>query len=130
MGGYLDELVFFRLMEACSFSVADSGEIRTVALTAASADVDGRGSTLEAPRNVDDLGKNKDLGNNSKSSLVTLEPYAINKEAKNSGILKSPILYVEPLPLDWSFDFIYGEFSKFGPIKEIRNRLGKNHEFF
>ena len=79
---------------------------------------------------VDDPGENKDLGNSSEHSFVTLEAYSIAKEDKSSKNLKSSILYVEPLPLDWSFDVIHGEFSQFGPIKEIRNRLCKNHKFF
>ena len=35
-----------------------------------------------------------------------------------------------PIPLDWSFDVIYEEFSRFGNIKEIRNRLGNNYQYF
>ena len=32
--------------------------------------------------------------------------------------------------MDWSFDIIYEEFSRFGNIKEIRNRLGNNYQYF
>ena len=100
--------------------------IRRLAATAGL--LDGGGSPLKNPVSVDDPCKNKDLANNSKPSFVTLEAYSIDSE--DSGIPKSSILYVEPMPLDWSFDIIHGEFSKFGPIMEIRNRLGKNHKFF
>ena len=117
-------------METFAIHVDDSGENKNMAQTASLAVVNGEGSPLETPISVDDPGKEKDLGNNSNSSLVTLEPYSVDKEDKSSENLKSPILYVEPIPLDWSFDIIYGEFSKFGPIKEIRNRLCENHKFF
>ena len=39
-------------------------------------------------------------------------------------------LHVKPVPLYWSFDIIYDEFSKFGTIKEIRNRIEEKFKFF
>ena len=56
---------------------------------------------------------------------VTLEPFTVPSE-----IPKSPILYVEALPLNWSFDDVHVEFSRFGSIKEIRNRLARNFKSF
>ena len=73
---------------------------------------------------VDDSGMNKVMENVGKSSIVTTEPYM------NEEVMKTAILYVYPVPLDWNFDIIHKEFSKFGSINEIRNRLGKNYEFF
>ena len=57
-----------------------------------------------------------------KSSVVTMEPY--------EELFKSVILLVKPVPLDWSFDELNKEFSKYGSIKEIRNRLGEGNKFF
>ena len=57
---------------------------------------------------------------------MTLEPY--NIEANNNSNLF--ILHVNPVPLSWSFDIIYDEFSKFGVIKEIRNRTEEKFRFF
>ena len=62
-------------------------------------------------------------------SIVTLEPYRTGSLDKNSGLDKF-ILHVENVPLSWSFDIIYEKFSKFGVVKELRNRLGKNYECF
>ena len=117
-------------METFVSSVVEHGENRNMALTASTAVEDREGFTLKAPKSVDDLGRIKDLDSNSKSSLITLQPFSVDEEDKSFENLKSPILYVERLPLDWSFDIIYEEFSKFGPVKEIRNRLCKNHKFF
>ena len=77
------------------------------------------------------------------SSVVTLEPYVPDKSrntpGSNSGKLYNVeknfenskfILHLKPVPLSWSFDVIYGEFSKFGIIKEIRNRIEEKFQFF
>ena len=59
-----------------------------------------------------------------------MEPFSSDKLEGILHTAKSPILYVETLPLNWSFDVTYEIFSKYGGIKEIRNRLGKNYKFF
>ena len=61
---------------------------------------------------------------------MTLYPYAVDNLENTAEIARSSILHVKPLPLNWSFSDVYEEFSKFGLVKEIRNRLGKNHAFF
>ena len=95
---------------------------------AASATSNGEGSP-KTPTPVDDSGAHHDLANGDGSSILTLEPYALSaKEKLNSAA--SSILHAKPIPLDWSFDIIYEEFSRFGNIKEIRNRLGNNYQYF
>ena len=74
----------------------------------------------KTPTFVDDSGAEKDVDSILESSIVTMEPYKINQE-----ILNSSILHVKHIPLNWSFDVIYGELSKFGTVKEIRNKLGE-----
>ena len=59
-----------------------------------------------------------------------MEPYDFNRGEFSSGITNSSILYVEHIPLSWSFDVIYEEFFKFGIIREIRNKLGEKNESF
>ena len=82
---------------------------------------------IKLASNVDDSGSLKELSKNSStSSVVTLEPYSLTNMKDNS----KSVLYVKKVPLNWSFDIIYEEFSKYGKIKEIRNRLGENHRFF
>ena len=56
-------------------------------------------------------------------------PYAPSAKRKLNSATSS-ILHAKPIPLDWSFDVIYEEFSRFGNIKEIRNRLGNNYQYF
>ena len=95
---------------------------------AASATSNGEGSP-KTPTPVDDSGAHHDLANGDGSSILTLEPYALSaKEKLNSAA--SSILHAKPIPLDWSFDVIYEEFSRFGNIKEIRIRLGNNYQYF
>ena len=95
---------------------------------AASATSNGEGSP-KTPTPVDDSGAHHDLENGDGSSILTLEPYALSaKEKLNSAA--SSILHAKPILLDWSFDVIYEEFSRFGNIKEIRIRLGNNYQYF
>ena len=84
---------------------------------------------LLKPQPLLTTGAHHDLANGDDSSIFTLEPYAPSaKEKLNSAA--SSILHAKPIPLDWSFDVIYEEFSRFGNIKEIRNRLGNNYQYF
>ena len=95
---------------------------------AASTTSNGEGSP-KTPTPVDDSGAHHYLANGDDSSIFTLEPYAPSaKEKLNSAA--SSILHAKSIPLDWSFDVIYEEFSRFGNIKEIRNRLGNNYQYF
>ena len=64
-----------------------------------------------------DSAPDKDTGNIKKSSVVTLDPYAVDNLETTAQIAKSNILHVEPLPLNWSFNDVYEEFSKFGLVK-------------
>ena len=94
---------------------------------AASATSNGEGSP-KTPTPVDDSGAHHDLANGDGSSILTLELYALSaKEKLNSAA--SSVLYAKPISLDWSFDVIYEEFSRFGNVKEIRNRLGNNYQY-
>ena len=95
---------------------------------AASATSNGEGSP-NTPTPVDDSGAHHDLANGDDSSNFTLEPYAPSAKGKLNSATSS-ILHAKPIPLDWSFDIIYEEFSRFGNIKEIRNRLGNNYQYF
>ena len=95
---------------------------------AASATSNGEGSP-KTPTPVDDSGEHHDLANGDDSSIFTLEPYAPSAKGKLNSATSS-ILHAKPIPLDWSFDIIYEEFSRFGNIKEIRNRLGNNYQYF
>ena len=95
---------------------------------AASATSNGEGSP-KTPTPVDDSGAHHDLANGDDSSNFTLEPYAPSAKGKLNSATSS-ILHAKPIPLDWSFDIIYEEFSRFGNIKEIRNRLGNNYQYF
>ena len=95
---------------------------------AASATSNGEGSP-KTPTPVDDSGAHHDLANGDDSSIFTLEPYAPSAKGKLNSATSS-ILHAKPIPLDWSFDIIYEEFSRFGNIKEIRNRLGNNYQYF
>ena len=95
---------------------------------AASATSNGEGSP-KTPTPVDDYGAHHDLANGDDSSIFTLEPYAPSAKGKLNSATSS-ILHAKPIPLDWSFDIIYEEFSRFGNIKEIRNRLGNNYQYF
>ena len=95
---------------------------------AASATSNGEGSP-KTPTPVDDSGAHHDLANGDNSSIFTLEPYAPSAKGKLNSATSS-ILHAKPIPLDWSFDVIYEEFSRFGNIKEIRNRLGNNYQYF
>ena len=95
---------------------------------AASATSNGEGSP-KTPTPVDDSGAHHDLANGDDSSIFTLEPYAPSAKGKLNSATSS-ILHAKPIPLDWSFDVIYEEFSRFGNIKEIRNRLGNNYQYF
>ena len=95
---------------------------------AASATSNGEGSP-KTPTPVDDSGAHHDLANGDDSSIFTLEPYAPSAKGKLNSATSS-ILHAKPIPLDWSFDAIYEEFSRFGNIKEIRNRLGNNYQYF
>ena len=70
------------------------------------------------------------MGNVIESSIATLEPFLRDKLEGSLHTAKTPIFYVETLPLNWSFDVIYEKFSKYGGIKEIRNRLGASYKFF
>ena len=79
---------------------------------------------------VDDSGMDKDKVDTANSSVVTLEPFEINKRDSSTNIAISSILHARPIPLDWSFDVICGQFSSFGTITEIRNKLGNNYQFF
>ena len=88
----------------------------------------GEGSP-KTPTPVDDSGAHHDLANGEDSSIFTLEPYAPSAKGKLNSATSS-ILHAKPIPLDWSFDIIYEEFSRFGNIKEIRNRLGNNYQYF
>ena len=95
---------------------------------AASATSNGEGSP-KTPTPVDDSGAHHDLANGDDSSIFTLEPFAPSAKGKLNSATSS-ILHAKPIPLDWSFDIIYEEFSRFGNIKEIRNRLGNNYQYF
>ena len=95
---------------------------------AASATSNGEGSP-KTPTPVDDSGAHHDLANGDDSSIFTLEPYAPSAKGKLNSATSS-ILHAKPIPLDWSFDIIYEEFSRFGNIKEIKNRLGNNYQYF
>ena len=95
---------------------------------AASATSNGEGSP-KTPTPVDDSGAHHDLAIGDDSSIFTLEPYAPSAKGKLNSATSS-ILHAKPIPLDWSFDVIYEEFSRFGNIKEIRNRLGNNYQYF
>ena len=95
---------------------------------AASATSNGEGSP-KTPTPVDDSGEHHDLANGDDSSIFTLEPYAPSAKGKLNSATSS-ILHAKPIPLDWSFDIIYEEFSRFGNIKEIKNRLGNNYQYF
>ena len=95
---------------------------------AASATSNGEGSP-KTPTPVDDSGAHHDLANGDDSSIFTLEPYAPSAKGKLNSATSS-VLHAKPIPLDWSFDVIYEEFSRFGNIKEIRNRLGNNYQYF
>ena len=95
---------------------------------AASATSNGEGSP-KTPTPVDDSGEHHDLANGDDSSIFTLEPYAPSAKGKLNSAASS-ILHAKPIPLDWSFDIIYEEFSRFGNIKEIKNRLGNNYQYF
>ena len=72
----------------------------------------------------------QNVGNVSKSSIATLEPYEGSGKKKGPKNIDSSILHAKPIPLDWSFDIIYKEFSEYGPIKEIRSRLGDKYKYF
>ena len=89
---------------------------------AASANLDGVGSP-KTPGSEDDLGKKLDSGKDLKLA-VTLEPYVTDVDESKY------ILFVKNVPLDWSFDIIHREFTKFGVVREIRNRLGERNKFF
>ena len=95
---------------------------------AASATSNGEGSP-KTPTPVDDSGEHHNLANGDDSSIFTLEPYAPSAKGKLNSATSS-ILHAKPIPLDWSFDIIYEEFSRFGNIKEIKNRLGNNYQYF
>ena len=95
---------------------------------AASATSNGEGSH-KTPTPVDNSGAHHDLANGDDSSIFTLEPYAPSAKGKLNSATSS-VLHAKPIPLDWSFDIIYEEFSRFGNIKEIRNRLGNNYQYF
>ena len=75
---------------------------------------------------VDDFGKDTDMETVAKNSIVTLEPFIANGEETT----KTSILHIEPVPLYWSFDIIFEAFLKFGCIKEIKNKLSDNYQFF
>ena len=94
----------------------------------ASATSNGEGSP-KTPTPVDDSGAHHDLANGDDSPIFTLEPYAPSAKGKLNSATSS-ILHAKPIPLDWSFDIIYEEFSRFGNIREIRNRLGNNYQYF
>ena len=96
-----------------SKKLADSNKTKTLLSS------NGVGTPSKTLKLVNDSGTNKDMVN-----VVTLEPYNVEE------ISNTPILHVESLPLSWSFDVIYKEFEEFGTIQEIRNRLGKNYQFF
>ena len=74
--------------------------------------------------NIDNPNLNKDKAN-ANSCVVTLEPFTVSSE-----LPKAPILYIESLPLSWSFYDVHEEFSRFGRVKEIRNRLCRNFRSF
>ena len=88
------------------------------------------GSPSKTPTLVDDSGMAKDLANDAESSIITMEPFVHNELNEREEHSDSPILHVRPIPLNWSFDVISDEFSKFGKIEEIRNRLEKNYRSF
>ena len=90
----------------------------------------GEGSPSKAPVSVDDSGMEKDMEKVIRTSIVTLEAFTTERRGNIPQTIESPILHVESLPLNWSFDVICEEFSKYGVIKEIRNRLDKNYKFF
>ena len=73
---------------------------------------------------------NKDIGIAVESNILTLEPYEGKQGNSKSNMLNSSILLVKHIPLSWSFDIIYAEFSKFGSVIEIRNQLGEKYESF
>ena len=77
-----------------------------------------------------DCGLNRNVGNASKSVISTLKPYEGIDKHKNPKAIDSTILHAKPVPLDWSFDIIYKEFSNYGPIKESRSRLGEKYKYF
>ena len=95
---------------------------------AASATSNGEGSP-KTPTPVDDSGVHHDLANGDDASIFTLEPYAPSAKGKLNSATSS-VLHAKPIPLDWSFDVIYEEFSRSRNIKEIRNRLGNNYQYF
>ena len=78
---------------------------------------------------VNDSGLDKVTGNNDLKSCATLKPYVSPTNVREHGLVSS-ILFVEFLPLTFSYDLIYKEFSSFGCIKEIRNRLSTNAQFW
>ena len=98
-------------------------------LAATMSNLDGVGSP-KTPTLVDESGANKDIASVVGSSIVTLEPCIDSVIKESADFAATPILHAKPIPLDWSFDVIYREFSRFGNIKEIRNKLGNNYEYF
>ena len=97
--------------------------------TLAGPSVNDSSSNKNTPKDsnvVDDPSVNQDLT----SSIVTLEPYDNSAKDNITNLTVSSVLHAKPIPLDWSFDVIYGEFSRFGSIREIRNRLGDNYQYF
>ena len=93
-------------------------------------DLLGVGSPKKTQTSVDDNGMKKDLGNGSDSSIFTVVPFTTNEIVNMDEMTKSPILHVESIPLNWSFDITYEKFSKFGEIKDIRSRLADNYQSF
>ena len=64
-----------------------------------------------------------------KPSLVTLEPYE-GAEKMDKAVSKSSILHAMPVPLYWSYDIIFEKFTEFGPVREIRSKLGEKYQYF
>ena len=77
------------------------------------------GSPSKTLPKVDDSAPDKDIGSILKSSVVTLDPYAVDNLDTTAETAVSSILHVKSLPLNWSFSDVYEEFSKFGLVKEI-----------
>ena len=77
---------------------------------------------------VTDFGSEKDDGNIDLKTCATLKPFI--PPILEEQFLVSSIVFVEALPLSFSYDIIHKEFSTFGPIKEIRNRLSYQAQFW
>ena len=93
-------------------------------------DCQGVGSPKKPTTLVDDPGTKKEMANVNKSKVVTLKPFLSDVIEDSTDLIKSNILNVKPVPLSWSYDIIYDEFAKFGTVKEIRSRLGKDYQHF